>query len=329
MQIDATLTLTVALLGVAQAANSTGTSDVSACASPHYQVRAIPFIPNAINDSGTVVGTTIFHHAAFWTARGGVKELPTPESFHFAEAVGVNNSGEIIVNATDAEGSRHQAYLYSHGAFTALPGKQTIARGINDAHVIVGEAIGAGETTPKAVTWIHKVLQAVDTCCGSTMKAINKSGTMIGDQYDPQGRYHAFLRGTNYELKSIGPDNRYSSAIAINGADHVLLQAFPDVYLYSSEGLVSIKMSKFLNRPRAISNCDVILGSFGPYSDKDRAFIWDRATGFQDLNGLIPAESDWKLEAAISINATGEIVGRGDYQEGDDQGFLLIPDAKH
>jgi hypothetical protein len=73
----------------------------------------------------------------------------------------------------------------------------------------------------------------------------------------------------------------------------------------------------------------VILGSFGPYSDKDLAFIWDRTQGFQNLNDFIPANSDWKLEAAVGINARGEIVGRGDYQEGDDQGFLLIPDAKH
>jgi hypothetical protein len=160
------------------------------------------------------------------------------------------------------------------------------------------------------------------------MKAVNKSGVMIGDQYDRQGRYHAFLREPERDLRSIGPEARYSSAIALNDAGHVLLQAFPDVYLYSGEVLTSIKLTKFLNRPLAISNCDVILGSFGPYSDKDRAFIWDQAKGFQDLNDLIPAGSGWKLEAAVGINVRGEIIGRGDYQEGDDQGFLLIPAAK-
>jgi hypothetical protein len=45
------------------------------------------------------------------------------------------------------------------------------------------------------------------------------------------------------------------------------------------------------------------------------------------LNGLIPAQSGWKLEAAIGINERGEIIGRGDQMEGDDQGFLLIPDS--
>jgi len=329
MQSKRNFGLTLALLGVAQLAiATTGTVNSSACASPHYEVRSIPFIPNAINDSGKVVGKTVFHQPATWTSNGGVKVLAIPESFHFAESVGINNSDEIIVNASDAEGSRHQAFVYSHGRFIALAGSQTIARGINDSHVIVGEAIGSGETTPKAVMWINGVLQTINTCCGSTMKAVNKSGAMIGDRYDALGRYHAFLRGPDQELKSIAPEEKYSSAIAINDADHILVQAFPDVYLYSGEGLVSIKMSKFLNGPHALSKCDVILGSFGPYSDKDRAFIWDRTTGFQDLNDLIPADSGWKLEAALGINSRGEIIGRGDYMEGEDQGFLLIPDLK-
>ena len=327
MQGKRILALMLALLGLEQRANSTDTVSLNACASPHYEVRAIPFLPSAINDSGKVVGKTIFHHAATWTVRGGVEELPVPNSFHFAEAVGINNYDEIIVNATDAAGSKHQAFVYSRGRFAALPGTQAIARGINDSHVIVGEAIVAGETTPKAVAWINGILQPISTCCGSTMKAINKTGSMIGDRYDTLGRYHAFLRGADQELNSIGPEERYSSAIAINDAGHVLLQAFPDVYLYSSERLESIKMSKFLNGPHALSNCDVILGSFGPYSDKDRAFIWDKITGFQDLNDLIPANSGWKLEAAVGIDSRGEIIGRGDYMEGDDQGFLLRPDS--
>lgn len=321
------LTLTLALLSVVQPAYSIGALSPSACASPHYQVREIPFIPSAINDSGMVVGRDRFHHAVIWTLRDGVKQLPDPESFHFAEAVGINNSNEIIVNATDAEGSRHQAFIYSHGTYLALPGTQAVARGINDSHIIVGEAIGAGENTPKAVVWVDKVLQPINTCCGSTMKALNKAGSMVGDRYDPQGRYHAFWRRPNQEIKSIGPEEKYSSAIAINDADHVLLQAFPSVYLYSDQGLVNIPMSKFLNAPHALSNCDVILGSYGPYSDKDRAFMWDHSKGFQDLNDLIPASSEWKLEAAVGINARGEIIGRGDYQDGEDEGFLLIPDG--
>jgi uncharacterized membrane protein len=323
------LTVTLALVSVAQLANSsTGTINLSSCARPHYEVRAIPFIPNAINDSGKVVGRDRFHHAITWTFRDDVKQLQTPESFQFAEAVGINTLVEVVVNATNTEGTRHQAFIYSHGTFTALPGDQTIARGINDSHVIVGEAIVAGETMPSAVAWVDKALRPISICCGSTMKGINKNGVMIGDRYDELGRYHAFSRDRNQELKSIGPENGYSAAIAINDADHVLIQAFPDIYLYSSEGLTIVKMSKFPNGPHALSNCDVIVGSFGPYSDKDRAFIWDRTSGFQDLNDLIPVSSGWKLEAAVGMNSRGEIIGRGEYEEGDDQGYVLIPHAK-
>lgn len=326
MLLEKGLTLAMVLLGIAQIANSAGSANFNSCASQRYQVREIPFFPNSINDSGTIVGTTIFHHAATWSARKGFKELPTPGSFHFAEAVGINNSDEIIVNASDAEGNRHQAFIYSHGSFLPLAGSQSIAHGINDLHVIVGEAIGAGENTRTAVVWANKTLQPVSVCCGSTMKAINKGGVTIGDRYDSHGKYHAFLRESNAQIQSIGPEERYSSAIALNDSNHVVLQAFPDVYLYQTEGLVAIKMSKFLNRPLAISNCDVIIGSFGPYSDKNRAFIWDKIKGFQDLNDLIPANSEWKLEVASGINTRGQIIGRGDYKDGDDEGFLLIPE---
>jgi uncharacterized membrane protein len=327
MRFAAIATVAIALMSGAQPADSNGTDTLGSCARPKYRVIPIPFIPNAINDSTTIVGSTIFHHAAVWTSRTGVQELTTPKPFHFAEAVSINNSDEIIVNAMDAEGSTHQAFLYSRGTFTALAGSQPIARGINDSHLVVGEATSPGDHVTKAVTWVNRTLYPVNTCCGSSMKGVNKTGTMIGDQYDAQSRYHAFWLRPGEDIQSIGPDDRYSSAIAINDAGHVILQAFPDVYLFTTEGLKKVQLSKSLNRPRAISNCDVVLGSFGPYSDKDRAFIWDETQGFRDLNDLIPADSEWKLEAAVGMNARGEIIGRGDHMDGEDQGFLLIPDS--
>jgi len=61
----------------------------------------------------------------------------------------------------------------------------------------------------------------------------------------------------------------------------------------------------------------------GPESQ--RAFIWDRDSGRQDLNALIPPDSGWKLEVASSINDRGEVVGWGDHGHSEDTGFLLIP----
>ena len=56
-----------------------------------------------------------------------------------------------------------------------------------------------------------------------------------------------------------------------------------------------------------------------------RAFVWEKAAGFRDLNDLIAADPDWVLQAATSINERGEIVGYGEYKGDDDSGFLLLP----
>jgi hypothetical protein len=84
--------------------------------------------------------------------------------------------------------------------------------------------------------------------------------------------------------------------------------------------------SQYPSQPRAINNCDVIVGSFGPFADSKRAFIWDKSGGFRDLNTRIASDSGRTLESANSINDHGEIVGRGDYKGQDDTGFLLILD---
>lgn len=47
-------------------------------------------------------------------------------------------------------------------------------------------------------------------------------------------------------------------------------------------------------------------------------------TGMQDLNDLIPANGDWSLTIAISINTRGQITGEGVFN-GTEHGFLLTP----
>ena len=76
--------------------------------------------------------------------------------------------------------------------------------------------------------------------------------------------------------------------------------------------------------PRAINSCDVIVGSYGPFGDADRAFVWSEAQGFQDLNDLVAPHPGWTLQAATAINEVGEIVGWAEHNH-EDAGFLLIP----
>lgn len=192
---------------------------------------------------------------------------------------------------------------------------------------VVGEALLPGKKTSGPVSWNKNAIRSLGGCCGGSAKGVNKNADAIGDMYDETGHYQAFLWNANQGIQPIGPPDRYSSAIAVNDHGHVVVQAFSEVFLYSGGSLARLELStRYPSQPRAMNNCDIIVGSFGPFADAERAFVWEKSRGFRDLTTHIASDSGWKLESATSINDHGEIVGRGDYKGQDDTGFLLIPE---
>jgi probable HAF family extracellular repeat protein len=154
---------------------------------------------------------------------------------------------------------------------------------------------------------------------------MNQQGMIVGDTYDSQGHYHAFLWNAAHGPQILKvPGAEYSSALALNDRAEILLKATPGgVFLYSGGDLHAIDIPK--GTPRAMNNDGIVVGSFGPNPDAQRAFVWDKTHGMQDLNTLIPAASGWTLEVASSINDRGEIVGWGDHDGVENVGYLLRP----
>jgi hypothetical protein len=295
------------------------------CRNTHYNVFELPFIPSVITSSGVVAGTTELHRAVVWRRKSGLQELTVPEGFHFTEPVAIMESGDVVINALDTEARKHRAFVYSHHSVIGLAGNQTLAHGGGPSSIIVGEWLPDGKRTTDAVYWHNNAPQSIGLCCGGTIKAVNKMGAMIGDAYDDQGRYHAFTWSPSNGQRIVGPSDRYTSAVAIDDAGHILVQMGRDAYLDDNGNLQRLNpSSKFYTRPQAMNNCDFVVGGYGPNSDKYRAFLWNVTAGFQDLNSLIRKGSGWKLESATAINDRGEIVGRGVFHH-DDRGFLLIP----
>ena len=74
----------------------------------------------------------------------------------------------------------------------------------------------------------------------------------------------------------------------------MVVQAFSEVFLHAGGSLTYLDLSsRYPSQPRAINNCDVIVGSFGPFADSERAFIWDiwdKSCGFRDLNPRIVSD---------------------------------------
>ena len=292
-----------------------------------YKVTELPLHPAAVNSSLQVAGTSMAHRAAIWKNDTGLTELPLPEGYAYSEAVAINSGGDVVGNAHNRDFTKQLAFLYRRGVLTVLAGNQARAYGINDADVVAGAALAAEGRTTVPVTWEKNVMRMPSQCCGGSETGINQLGHTIGDIYDDHGRFHAFLWSDARGPQQIGPTDRYSTAIAVNGNDHVVVQIFPVILLYSAGSLRRLNLHPhFPSKPLAINNCDVIVGAFGPFSDADRAFVWEETLGFQDLNTKIPPGSGWKLESATGISDNGVIVGRGDQKGRDDAGFMLMPE---
>jgi hypothetical protein len=295
------------------------------CRHPRYAMRLLPFRAEVISPAGMVAGTDESGRPVVWQASSGVSELPVPKGFHSAEPVAITSSGQIVVDAFDAQHRNRGAFVYSGGSVTAIAGAQTFVHGASPTGLVLGEWVPAGEARAQAVYWSNNVPHALELCCGGTLKAANRSGQMIGEVYDEQGQYHAFAwDSTRHKPRIIVPD-RYSAAIAINDAGDILVQAGRDVYLEQGGRPQMLELSAGLvNTARSMNNCGFVVGGYGPDSDRYRGFLWSPTGGFQDLNSRIPPDSGWTIQDALAINDRGEIVGKANRNR-DEAGFLLTP----
>jgi len=296
------------------------------CAVQHYSLQQLPLRPSGINDSSQVVGTSESHRAGIWTKKDGLQEIAIPPGFDSSEGIAINNAGHIIGIALELKTNRRQGFAYIDGTVRLLPGTNARPFAINDADEIVGESV-ARQGISAPVLWRKSETVELGGCCGGTTSDINNHSQAIGNLYNQEGRYQAFEWNKSDGLRHIGPQGAFSSALAINNSGHVLIESFSQgILLYSGDKAERLQLStKLPNHPKALSDCDAVVGAFGPFSDSDHAFIWDRSLGFRNLNDLVVPNSGWQLREATAINSKGEIVGWGDYKGDEDAGFLLIP----
>ncbi|MGA8492981.1 MAG: hypothetical protein WB711_21340 [Terriglobales bacterium] len=309
--------------------------------SPIYKVIELPLRRLYINDSGEVVGMvqevqlsdkgvvlgTGKRHAALWTEKDGLRILPTMKGYSESEARGYNQAGHAVGWAIDSSDERGpQAFIYQNRKLVALPGHNSKALAINDSDDIVGQAIVKGTGPAMPVLWHEASVRDLGGCCGGVANAINKSGQVVGNMYDQNGQYRAFLWDQSRGIKYFGAADNDSTAVSINERGHVLVQEFDSgVFIYEGKGTaVRVKIPTSLPvQARSINGADVVVGDCGAYSDVAVAFRWDETNGYRDLNTLIPTGSGWRLESATSINNRGQIVGVGEHDE-KNAGYLLM-----
>ncbi len=270
-----------------------------------------------------IAGTTEDHRAATWTEKSGLHEIELPEGFTAAEATGINASGDVIGFATKGDSKPSNAFRV-HEKFILLSPEKSEAAAINDSGDV------AGKSADRLIVWFGSKAAPLGECCGGIIRGINSRGQGVGELNNKDGRYDAFTWDAAHGTKLIIPPHAVmSTAVAINNAGHVIVQAFTPnaIYLREQGRFTPVQLSnEVANQPLALNDCDVIVGEFGAASDFYHAFIWDRKQGFRDLNQLISADG-WRLESALDINNRGEIVGIGDHGNESDVGFLLVPET--
>ncbi len=299
---------------------------VAGCAAAHYKIVELPFRPARINDSGVVAGTMEDHQAATWSLKDGLRVIALPAVFATADALGINESGDVVGVVAREKSEQPLAFGYSKGKFALLSEARSKAFAINDAGDIVGQS------AERAIVWRAQKPIDLGGCCGGIPHDVNDHGVVVGQINDKAGHYAAFEWDAAHGMKSIAPPNTASSfAVSINNKGHVLLKAFtPNAVFLRREGkLIAVKLSQeFASQALALNDCDLIVGEFGASSEWNHAFIWDEARGFRDLNTLADVGSEWNLETALSINNRGEIVGIGDRAGTQDVGYLLVPEGE-
>jgi probable HAF family extracellular repeat protein len=171
-------------------------------------------------------------------------------------------------------------------------GTASVANGINDAGVVIGNS---------------------DTADGGERGFIDEEGTMT-------------------DVGTLGGANSLVDAINDNGvvtgsSDDASGASLP--FVYSNGTMTSLGTYNIDTTPQAINDDGVIVGTtYGLNAAGDffnDAFIYQNGT-FQDLNNLIPAGSGWELTDAVAVNDSGKILVDGTSTiTGQDHALLLTP----
>ena len=286
--------------------------------------------PFAINDSGHVVGRSYTlsdgNHPFLWTPETGIQDL---NPIGAGTAYDINNSGQIVGNAYNESG-QNSAYIW-------LPdgGKVDLSdlglgnlNAINDA----GQVIVKRSADNRAGIWQDGSFSPLPLPAGinyASLYDINNSGQVLGK-----------INGVNtlWDGESLTPLWYGESESSMN--DHgvvvssiILSPRLIDGVYYPEAYYPAIWKDGILreldgarggsDEPPAINNEGLVVGSSNDIWGRESAFLWTEATGMVDLNELVEMPSGDRLDRAVDINESGQILCSG-WTNGV-KAFLLTP----
>ena len=167
-----------------------------------------PYLPQRINNAGLVAAVLLSGtQCRSYVSSDGTGTWVNIGSLGGSYTVpkGMNDSGEIVgYSATTTAYEQGRPFVYSGGTMTDLGtfgGEFGLAFGINDSGFVVGSADFPGDETGAAFVYfgsgtIENLNDLVNPSLGWNIGgalAINDSGQIMAEGYQPGGNYHALL----------------------------------------------------------------------------------------------------------------------------------------
>ncbi len=220
--------------------------------------------------------------------------------------------------------------LWSNGGVQELPNLPgtflTVASDVNASGVIVGFSDN------HAVEWINGQVVDFGGYNGDRPAAINDRGVFVGFGVINPGD----VGGAIIDVGTPGAPLRYlvqsalGAAYAINHFDEVAgfnrtggvsTPDIPWTWQYGRFTYLPFLAGTNSCIPNGIDRLGTLVGlcSLGPAE----ATIWKHGAA-ENLNSLIQRKSHWRLWAATTINASGDIVGDGEFRDVE-EAFILTP----
>lgn len=177
---------------------------------------------NAINNLGDIVGIS-GGHPVIWQ-NGTVQDLGVPSGYLTAQAIDVNDAGQILIMAWTVNYATTRSYLLDKGTLKdlgTLGGASTEAHHINNAGQIIGRAADSSQQQ-RAVRWNATTPHDITPSSSQYAEAIgqNESGLIVGEKDSTPTLWKGV---THYDLRSILNQSTRSNlfATAINPSGQI------------------------------------------------------------------------------------------------------------